>query len=159
MLTTGQSHAQQAVDNKKELTVLINKYVKSVIDKDSVTFYDLFNDGPVTWCAALKDNSQAKEIEKKGVKAAGSNYFSGSYKGFLRSLFRYGSTEDKFDNIRIVEDGTVASVTMNYSFWADNKMTNWGGKWKINNGAKAPSLPNKDLPLRSCSFTFCLANS
>ncbi|WP_184548177.1 hypothetical protein [Mucilaginibacter sp. FT3.2] len=39
------------------------------------------------------------------------------------------SAEDKFDNIRIVEDGTVASVSMDYSFWANNKMTNWGGKY------------------------------
>jgi hypothetical protein len=135
------AHAQQPVNNKKEINTLINKYIKSVIEKDSVTFYDLFNDGPVTWCAAVKDRSQAKEIEKRGTKAAGSNYFSGSYKGFLRSLFRYRSTEDKFDNIRIIEDGAVASITMDYSFWANNKMTNWGskylalikrdGKWKI----------------------------
>lgn len=121
-----QSFAQQTTDNKKEISVLIDKYSKSVIKKDSTSFYELFNDGTVTWCAAIKDRSQAREIEKKGVS---SNYFSGSYKGFLRSLFRYTSTEDKFDNIRIVEDGTVASVTMDYSFWANNKMTNWGGKY------------------------------
>ena len=124
-----QLHAQQTTDNKKQISALINKYIKSVIEKDSATFYDLFNDGPVTWCAAVKERSQAKEIERLGTKAAGGNYFSGSYKGFLRSLFRYKSTEDKFDNIRIVEDGTVASVTMDYSFWANNKMTNWGGKY------------------------------
>ncbi|PIG97519.1 hypothetical protein CS542_07045 [Pedobacter sp. IW39] len=59
----------------------------------------------------------------------------------MRALFRYKSTEDKFDNIKIIEDGTVASVTMDYSFWANDKMTNWvvniltlikrDGKWKI----------------------------
>jgi hypothetical protein len=138
LITVQQSYAQQATDNKQEISIIINKYIKSVIEKDSTTFYDLFNDGPVTWCAAIKDRSQAKETERKKTKSA---YFSGSYKGFLRSLFRYTSTEDKFDNIRIVEDGTVASVTMDYSFWANNKMTNWGskylalikrdGKWKI----------------------------
>ena len=47
----------------------------------------------------------------------------------MRSLFRHQSTEDKFDNIHIIEDGTVAAVTMDYSFWADNKMTNFGGKY------------------------------
>jgi len=123
------THAQQLTNNKKEISILIDRYSKSVIEKDSTTFYDLFNEGPVTWCAALKDRSQAKLIAIKGAKEAGSNYFSGSYKGFLRSLFRYTSTEDKFDNIRIVEDGTVASVTMDYSFWANHKMTNWGGKY------------------------------
>lgn len=141
LATMQQSYAQQTVNNKKEINNLIDKYIQSVIDRDSTIFYDLFNDGTVNWCAAIKDRSQAREIEKKGIKVAGSNYFSGSYKGFLRSLFRYKSTEDKFDNIRIVEDGTVASVTMDYSFWSNNKMTNWGskylalikrdGKWKI----------------------------
>ena len=137
-ITVQQSYAQQKIDNKKEINLLINKYIKSGIEKDSTTFYDLFNDDPVTWCAAIKERSQAKRIEKKEIKPA---YYSGSYKVFLRSLFRYTSTEDKFDNIRIVEDGTVASITMDYSFWANGKMTNWGskylalikkdGKWKI----------------------------
>ena len=123
------ARAQQTTNSKKEISMLIDQYSKSVIEKDSAKFYSLFNDGQVTWCAALKDRSQAKEIETKRTKATGSNYFSGSYKGFFRSLFSDKSTEDKFDNIHIVEDGTVASVTMDYSFWADNKMTNWGGKY------------------------------
>jgi len=129
LITTQQTYAQRTTDNKKEIRFIIEEYSKSVIDRDSATFYGLFNDGVVTWCAALKDRSQAKEIEKKGRKSVGSNYFSGSYKGFLRSLFRYKSTEDKFDNIIIIEDGTVATVSMDYSFWANNKMTNWGGKY------------------------------
>ena len=51
------------------------------------------------------------------------------------------SSEDKFDHIEVTEDGTVASVTMDYSFWVDGEMSNWGnkylglikidGKWKI----------------------------
>jgi hypothetical protein len=126
LFTVQQSYAQQTNDNKKEISLVIKKYSKSVIEKDSAVFYSLFNDGEVTWCAAYKDRSQVK---LQGTKIPVSNYFSGSYKGFLRGLFRYKTTEDKFDNIRITEDGTVASVTMDYSFWADNKMTNWGGKY------------------------------
>ena len=123
------SNAQQKTDNKKEINTIINLYSESVIKKDSITFYSLFNDGMVTWCAALKDKSQSKEVEKKGAEKARSNYFSSSYKDFLRGLFKYEATEDKFDNIHIIEDGTVAAVTMDYSFWANNKMTNWGGKY------------------------------
>jgi hypothetical protein len=129
LITVQRTDGQERTDNKREIVGLIEKYSRSVIEKDSNTFYSLFNDGPVTWCAALKDRSQAKVVEKKGVEAVGSNYFSGSYKGFLRSLFSYQSTEDKFDHIRIVEDGTVAVAAMDYSFWANNKMTNWGGKY------------------------------
>lgn len=123
------SNAQLKSDTKKEINEIINQYSESVIKKDSVTFYSLFNDGNVTWCAALMDKSQRKEIERNGVEKAGSGYFSGSYKNFMRGLFGYKTTEDKFDNIHIIEDGTVAAVTMDYSFWANNKMTNWGGKY------------------------------
>ncbi|MEO6521887.1 MAG: hypothetical protein ABIN91_09435 [Mucilaginibacter sp.] len=131
LITAQYSYAQQKTDNRKEIISIINNYSKSVIEKDSVAFYSLFNDGPVTWCAALKDRSQAREFKKNGIKSVRRNYFSGSYEGFMRSLFRYKSTEDKFDHIRIIEDGTVASVSMDYSFWADNKMTNWGGKYLL----------------------------
>lgn len=132
--------SKKQITGKKYLT-LSTKYMKCVIEKDSNTFYNLFNDGLVTWCAALKDRSQAKEFEKKGVKSKSRDYFSSSYQVFMRSLFRYKLTEDKFDHIRIIEDGTVASASMDYSFRVDHKMTNWGekhlstikrdGKWKI----------------------------
>ncbi|MBB6130613.1 Cif family virulence factor [Mucilaginibacter lappiensis] len=129
LIITQYCYAQQKTADRNEITEVINNYGKYVIEKDSTAFYSLFNDGPVTWCAALKERSQAREFEKNGIKSARRSYFAGSYKAFMRSLFRYKSTEDKFDNIRITEDGTVASVSMDYSFWADNKMTNWGGKY------------------------------
>lgn len=121
--------AQQRIDDKKEINSMLRTYSQSVIERDSVAFYSLFNDGTVTWCGGIKDRSQAKEVEKKGIAGAGSNYFSRTHKDFMRGLFRYQSTEDKFDNINIIEDGTVASVTMDYSFWANDKMTNWGSKY------------------------------
>lgn len=128
LTTVIQCFGQQKSDDNKKILAIINSYTRSVIEKDSTVFYSLFNDDHVVWCAALKDRSQAREIEKKGKEKVGSNYFSGSYKGFLRSLFEDKATEDKFDNIKIVEDGTVASVTMDYSFWIDNQMINWGSK-------------------------------
>lgn len=129
LVTIQLSNGQEKKSNKKEINNIIKLYSESVIKKDSITFYNLFNDGTVTWCAALKDKSQQKEVEKRGADKARTNYFSSSYKDFLRGLFNYETTEDKFDNIAIVEDGTVASVTMDYSFWANNQMTNWGGKY------------------------------
>lgn len=133
--------AQQTKIRNKEILDIIDTYTKSVIARDSVAFYKLFNDEAVVWCGAVTERSQQRVIAQKGISEAGNSYFTGSYKGFMRGLFRYKATEDKFDNIKIVEDGTVAAVTMDYSFWANNKMTNWGskylslikrnGKWKI----------------------------
>jgi len=129
LIITEACYAQQKTDDRQSITDVINMYNKCVIEKDSTVFYSLFNDGPVTWCAALKDRSKEREFQKSGSKSARKSYFSGSYQAFMRSLFRYRTTEDKFDNIQIIEDGTVASVSMDYSFWANNKMTNWGGKY------------------------------
>jgi len=129
LIITEACYAQQKTDDRQSITDVINTYNKCVIEKDSTVFYGLFNDGPVTWCAALKDRSKEREFQKSGSKSARKSYFSGSCQAFMRSLFRYRTTEDKFDNIQIIEDGTVASVSMDYSFWANNKMTNWGGKY------------------------------
>jgi len=140
LVSTGACYAQKTED-KKSITDVINTYSKCMIEKDSTVFYSLFNNDQVTWCAALKDRSKERKIQKSDGKSERKSYFSGSYQAFMRSLFRYRSTEDKFDHIQIIEDGTVASVNMDYSFWANNKMTNWGckylslikrdGKWKI----------------------------
>ena len=133
--------AQAATGNKAEILRLIDRYSESVIKRDSIAFYELFNNDVVSWCAAIKEKSHAREMEGKDKETIRDSYFSSNYRQFMRGLFRYGSTEDKFDNIRIHEDGTVASVLMDYSFWVDNKMTNWGskylslikrgGRWKI----------------------------
>jgi len=129
LIVAQQLSAQQKSNDKEQISAVIEKYSEAVIKKDSVAFYSLFNDDNVTWCASVTDKSQRKEIKAKGLNESARGYFTGSYKGFMRSLFRYKSTEDKFDNIRIIEDGTVASVTMDYSFWAENKMTNFGSKF------------------------------
>uniref|UniRef100_A0AAU6WIV1 Nuclear transport factor 2 family protein n=2 Tax=Chryseobacterium TaxID=59732 RepID=A0AAU6WIV1_9FLAO len=52
-----------------------------------------------------------------------------------------GHKQEKFKNIRIINDDVVASVTFDYLFLEEDKVTNWGteswhlikaeGKWKI----------------------------
>lgn len=52
-----------------------------------------------------------------------------------------GSKKEKFENIRIINDDVVASITFNYSFLEKNTVNNWGieywhlikaeGKWEI----------------------------
>ncbi|KLT67079.1 hypothetical protein [Pedobacter sp. BMA] len=122
-------YAQKKPKPVAGIQAVIQAYSESVLERDSLRFYQLFNDGPIVWCAALKAYSQEQESKKtKSGAAARKTYFSGSYKDFMRSLYRYKYTEDKFDRIHIFEDGTVANVTMDYSFWADGRMINWGRK-------------------------------
>ncbi|WP_240723513.1 hypothetical protein [Flavobacterium sp. GT3P67] len=67
------------------------------------------------------------------------NYFESTYKEFYRLLS--DASEEKFYNIDIKEDGSIAAVTFDYSFWKSKIKANWGteswglikvnGNWKI----------------------------
>ena len=49
LITIQQFYAQEKTDNKKDIYAIINQYSKSVIKRDSLVFYDLFNEGTVIW--------------------------------------------------------------------------------------------------------------
>ena len=60
------SFAQQNTDDESAIRTVLKIYERSVINRDSVAFYDLFNNGPVEWAAGIKDRSQEKIIAKQG---------------------------------------------------------------------------------------------
>jgi hypothetical protein len=40
--------------------------------------------------------------------------------------------EEKFYNVRIRTDGSVASLSSDYSFWSNNQKSNWGEEnWEL----------------------------
>lgn len=45
LISFQQTYSQQETANKKEIKIIIEKYSESVIKKDSIVFYGLFNDG------------------------------------------------------------------------------------------------------------------
>jgi len=61
-------YSQQKKENMNQIRRIIEKYSESVIKKDSIVFYDLFDSGNVTWCGALKDRSQMKITANKGSR-------------------------------------------------------------------------------------------
>ncbi|WP_208025666.1 hypothetical protein [Niastella caeni] len=109
-----------------------------LIKKDSVTFYNLFHNEPIVWVGVFKDKTQQDRLKKDSTRK---NYFASSYKSFYRSISDMGADEEKFYNIDINEDGNIAAVTFDYSFWESRKKINWGkeswglvkinGQWKI----------------------------
>lgn len=122
--------------NKEELKKVLNTFMESIVKSDSITFYNLFLEKSVNWVGVYKDRTQQKRLEKDPKNEA---FFTDNYKTFFRSV--NGQAEEKFDNIEIVEDGNLASINFDYSFWFKQKMFNWGkeswqlikidGKWKI----------------------------
>lgn len=125
----------QAKD-ETEIRKVMNDFMESIKTRNETQYLSLFQE-PVLWTGIYKDRTQAKRLEKN-PKAE--YYFADDYKAFIKG-FKDDKSEEKFDNIKIVEDGTVASANFDYSFWYDGKMENWGkeiwtlmkinGIWKI----------------------------
>lgn len=115
---------------------LMDDFMQSIKTRDEAKYASLFQE-PVLWTGIYNDRTQAKRLEKN-PKAE--YYFTDDYKTFIRS-FKDDKSEEKFDNIKIIEDGAIASANFDYSFWYDGKMENWGkeiwtlmkihGTWKI----------------------------
>lgn len=123
--------------DKKEIEHVLSTFMDCLVKKDSLKFYDLFYAGTVSWIGVTKQQSFADELKKDNTAK---DYFTATYKEFYRSFFKH-EVEEKFYNVQILEDGYIASVTFDYSFWYKSKKQNWGkeswgliktsGKWKI----------------------------
>lgn len=131
--------AQKFSTERAEIQSVIRRFKESIIQKDSAGFYSLFHENPVVWIGVIKNRSQQKRLEKN--PASLKNYFKDTYENFFHYIMEKGRKEEKFENIRIINDDVIASLTFDYSFLEESTITNWGteswhlikaeGKWKI----------------------------
>jgi hypothetical protein len=137
-ITFGQNKIKTDKDNIKEV---LNTFMTCLVKKDSVQFYNLFSVEPVAWVGVFKDKTQQNRISKDKTKK---NYFVGNYKEFYRGISDSGEHEEKFYNIKIDNDESVATVFFDYSFWEKGQKINWGKEgWhlvKINDSWKITSV-------------------
>ncbi|AZA93337.1 nuclear transport factor 2 family protein [Chryseobacterium sp. G0162] len=136
LLVLGFNFSFAQTKDEKEILKVMNDFMESIKTRNEAQYLSLFQE-PVLWTGIYKDRTQAKRLEKN-PKAE--YYFADDYKAFIKG-FKDDKSEEKFDNIKIVEDGAVASANFDYSFWYDGKMENWGkeiwmlmkinGIWKI----------------------------
>lgn len=132
---------QQNTEDKTEITKLVTTFTDCLVKKDSITFYSLFHDDPIVWVGVFKEKTHQDILKKSTHKE---NYFTSTYKGFFRSIAGksgMGGAQEKFRNVNIIADESIASVIFDYSFWKNNEKINWGkeswglvkinGKWKI----------------------------
>ncbi len=123
-------------ENAAQLKDVLKTFMECLVKKDNEKFYSLFHEDPVVWIGIYKEKSQQRRVQQN---SAVKDFKSGSYKNFYQNLGK--NAEEKFYNVVIEEDGYVASITFDYSFWANGKKGNWGkeswgliktnGKWKI----------------------------
>ena len=133
------SSQAKPVAEEKEILSVMHDFMKAVRDKDSVAFYNLFHVDPVAWVGTYKAKTQAARLQKN-TKAV--SYFTDDYKSFIRGIINdKESCEEKFYNVKVVCDESIASLSFDYSFWFGGKKSNWGkeswgllkanGAWKI----------------------------
>src|ERR1700683_3558175 len=118
-------YAQQSAETaKQEIQKVVATYFNSVVNKDSVTFCNLFALDSVSFFGVnAPDTYQA--LLKKYPKAQ--VMFKDNYKGFIHFVVSSKKkAEEKYSNVTIWNDNTIASLSFNYSFWIDDKETNWG---------------------------------
>jgi CubicO group peptidase (beta-lactamase class C family) len=128
--------AQQQQDNEA-IKSLLSTFMTAIRTRDSVTMFSLFADVPVTWVGAW----QPATLKARAANVNAPVYRVSDYKTWFRSVMADGYKEELFSNPVIVHDGTIGSVTFDYSFWANHEKGNWGkeswglvkidGKWKI----------------------------
>lgn len=107
---------------KEEIQKVMKEYFNSIKTKDSIKFYSCFYSKDVAWVGAYKDKSFVEESRHHHKLK---EVFKGDFMGYLNNISP-NSVEIKYDNVKIIEDGNVASVNFDYSFWDNNKMQNWG---------------------------------
>lgn len=139
LLISNFSFAQNKSD-KEQIRQLISDYYNVVNGKDSIRISTFLYDKDVNWVGAYKSKT-LQELSHHNHKLKPT--FSGSFDDFKADLSEGKNSEVKYDNIKIIEDGNVASVNLDYSFWFNNQMKHWGkeiwtlvkvyNQWKISN--------------------------
>ncbi|WP_420153588.1 hypothetical protein [Siphonobacter sp.] len=141
MLLFNKGNAQDFAKERAEINSVINQFSQSIRNKDSVSFLRLFTPKSFQWIGVVKDNSH-QEVQADG-NATFNNYFFNDYTVFYKFLGDKGKQEEIFENIVITNDDVIGSVTFDYQYWNNGKITNWGkeywtlvkmnGSWKIVN--------------------------
>ncbi len=125
-------------NDKQEIEQLMKTFMNAIEKKDSITLFSLFADVPVTWVGVWQPVTQKTRIEANSLAP---EYKVSDFKSWFRNIMKVGNKAELFSNPVIVEDGSIGSVTFDYSFWVNNKKGNWGkeswgliklnDKWKI----------------------------
>lgn len=132
------TNAQRNPDQDNEqIRFLLDTFMTAIKTRDSNSMFSLFADVPVTWVGAWQPHT----LKERRATGQMSDYWVSDYKRWFRSVMANGYKEELFSNPVIVQDGTIGSVTFDYSYWSNHKKRNWGkeswalvkidGRWKI----------------------------
>ncbi len=142
------------IDTAKDLIAkVITDFEQAIIEKDQTKFLQLFLHPEVTWVGVLSAERYAKmrQTEPDIIKATyGPQHTPASF--IAKIAATKGRIAETFHNVKIDTDGTVASVSFDFTFSYDGKVSNAGREhwllvstaegWKI----AAVVWPRNSLP-------------
>lgn len=127
---------------KAEIEQVVERFQASLKAHDRAALSALFLTESKAWWTVLGDASYEK-MKAKSPNAP--RYKAGTWQEFADFVgSAKGSIEERFHNVRIETDGSVASVYFDFEFVADGKIGNRGAEtWQLirtNDGWKIASM-------------------
>ncbi|WP_266157857.1 nuclear transport factor 2 family protein [Dyella silvatica] len=137
--TMGLAHAGSPPANpaaaKVQIEQLVDAFKAAIIAKDGATLSAMFLPGGA-WISVYDDETY-RHIKTKRPEAP--RLMPDDYKKFADFVSKSPKPiEEKFSDVRIETDGTVATVYFDYRFLLDGKQTNQGSEtWQLVNTGDA----------------------
>jgi hypothetical protein len=126
------SYAQnmQGTSDTAAIRKILNSFTQAIIKKDSATLASLFANTPIAF-VSVKGAETVAYLKKKDPST--SFIRIGNYKDFIAYVGQTtDQVEEKLYNVRIRTDGSVASLSSDYSFWSNQQKINWGKEnWEL----------------------------
>lgn len=128
--------AQARSEDVTAISMVMNSFRTSIINKDKATYMSLFfSDKPedIGWQFVSEDTrlQHIRKTKPDAIKARQipSNSFISLIDGVVAAK---EPREETFSNVVIDTDGEIASVSFDYAFLANGKKTNWGKEmWQL----------------------------
>lgn len=126
------SYAQniQGSSDTAAIRKILNSFTQAIIKKDSATLASLFANTPIAFLS-VRGAETVTYLKKKDPSTPFIQIRN--YKDFIAYVAQTkNQVEEKFYNVRIRTDGSVASLSSDYSFWSNNQKSNWGQEnWEL----------------------------
>lgn len=112
------------------LNKVIVEFEESIIEKDSTRFKKLFFDDKVAFVGIMSEETEMS-IKKDYPEFEGISVSTCAK--FIQQICETDKAQqEKFYNIRIDTDGSIASITFDYSYLSGDRMMQWGNeKWNL----------------------------
>ena len=109
---------------------ILSSFTQAIIKKDSATLASLFANTPIAFLS-VRGAETVAYLKKKDPSTPFIQIRN--YKDFITYVGQTkDQVEEKFYNVSIRTDGSIATLSSNYSFWNNNQKINWGEeKWEL----------------------------